>query len=164
MNPETGRLTKEEFTVTDSDVIDDTLYLTENPDYEIDGESDDGAEGYALALAEPPLVLAMANGEQPISDWSPPSAKPKKNKGKGKGGKKAAKRKAKGKAREKNKKKQTGEKLVLGIGNPLVAAGQTFNLEGCGVFDGKYIIEEANHKLHGSFETEINVRRCLEGY
>jgi phage protein D len=162
MNPETGRLTKETFTANDRDVIDDTINLCENPDYELD-EPRDGGDGEAFVLA---YAASVREGADPvISDWTPPSAAPSKNKGKGAKGKKAAMRKAKGKLREKNKEKQKGEKMSLGIGNPLVAAGQTFLLEGCGQFDAKYFIEEVTHKLGTEdYNTELTARKVLEGY
>lgn len=71
--------------------------------------------------------------------------------------------KAKSLLRDKNKKKDQC-RLQLGIGNPLVAAGQTFNLVGVGQFDGKWFIECARHTVGPQYETELDVRRCLEGY
>jgi hypothetical protein len=69
---------------------------------------------------------------------------------------------AKSKVRNKNKEKDKA-KVQLSIGNPLVAAGMTFNLLGCGQFDGKYFIEAAHHTVGPEYKTELTVRRCLKG-
>lgn len=71
--------------------------------------------------------------------------------------------KAKSLLRDKNKKKDQC-RLELGIGNPLVAAGQTLNLVGCGQFDGKWFIETAHHTLGPEYNTALIIRRCLSGY
>lgn len=71
--------------------------------------------------------------------------------------------KAKSHVRDKNKKKDQC-RIELSIGNPLVAAGQTFNLMGCGQFDGKWFIESAHHQVAPEYNTELTVRKCLEGY
>ncbi len=71
--------------------------------------------------------------------------------------------KAKSHVRDKNKKKEQS-KVDLSIGNPLIAAGQTFNLVGCGQFDGKWFVESAHHSLGPEYKTELNIRRCLSGY
>jgi phage protein D len=71
--------------------------------------------------------------------------------------------KAKANARNKNKRRDQCV-IELGIGNPLVAAGQTFMLVGCGQFDGKWFIESAQHTLGPEYKTELTVRRCLQGY
>jgi Phage protein D len=71
--------------------------------------------------------------------------------------------KAKANARNRNKKKDQC-RLELGIGNPLIASGQTFNIVGCGQFDGKWFVETAHHTLGPQYKTELTVRRCLTGY
>lgn len=71
--------------------------------------------------------------------------------------------KAKSLMRDKNKKKDKCT-IDLGIGNPLVAAGQTFDLVGVGQFDGKWFIEMARHSVGPEYKTELIVRRCLSGY
>lgn len=78
------------------------------------------------------------------------------------GGEGGAGLKAKSIVRDKNKKKDAA-KIMLSIGNPLIAAGQTFNLKGCGQFDGKYFIESAHHEVGPEYKTELGVRKCLKG-
>jgi phage protein D len=75
----------------------------------------------------------------------------------------AGTRKAKSVARDANKDKETAS-IDLGIGNPLIAAGMTFNLVGVGKFDGKWFVTSAQHKVGPSYETSLEIRRCLEGY
>lgn len=65
--------------------------------------------------------------------------------------------------RDKNKHKFQIE-IEMSIGNPLIAAGQTFTLSGCGQFDGDYFIESARHTVEDQYNTMLLVRRCLEGY
>jgi len=69
---------------------------------------------------------------------------------------------AKAEAREKNKKEWTCT-LTL-VGNPKMVAGVTFELTGFGVYSGKYIVDEAEHKVGGGYTTTIKAHRCLEGY
>lgn len=71
--------------------------------------------------------------------------------------------KAKSNARDKNKKANQAS-IDLSIGNPLIAAGQTFNLKGCGQFDGKWFIESAHHTVGPEYNTKLTIRRCLTGY
>jgi uncharacterized protein len=71
--------------------------------------------------------------------------------------------KAKSHVRDKNKKKEQS-RVELSIGNPLVAAGMTFNLVGVGQFDGKWFIESAHHSIGPEYKTELQIRRCLSGY
>jgi phage protein D len=71
--------------------------------------------------------------------------------------------KAKSHVRDKNKKKDQC-RAELSIGNPLVAAGQTFMLVGCGQFDGKWFVETAHHKVAPEYTTELQIRKCLQGY
>lgn len=50
-------------------------------------------------------------------------------------------------------------------GNPALVAGVTVQLEGWGGWDGKYIVFQARHKVGGgSYTTQVQLRRCLEGY
>lgn len=51
-------------------------------------------------------------------------------------------------------------------GNPDLLAGNTAVLSGWGAWDGKYIIKQAKHKVDasGGYETQITLRRALEGY
>ena len=71
--------------------------------------------------------------------------------------------KAKANARAKNKKKDQC-RLELGIGNPLIASGQTCNVVGCGQFDGLWFVESAQHTVGPAYKTELIIRRCLTGY
>jgi phage protein D len=66
-------------------------------------------------------------------------------------------------ARNKNKHKVRAT-IEMSIGNPLVAAGQTFDLKGVGQFDGKWFIETAEHALGPQYDTKLVVHKCLEGY
>jgi phage protein D len=66
-------------------------------------------------------------------------------------------------ARRKNKHKVRAN-IEMSIGNPLIAAGQTFNLKGCGQFDGKWFIETAEHIVGPQYDTKLVTHKCLEGY
>jgi phage protein D len=66
-------------------------------------------------------------------------------------------------ARDKNKHKVRAT-IGMSIGNPLVAAGQTFQLVGVGQFDGKWFIETAEHILGPQYDTRLVAHKCLEGY
>jgi len=150
VNPETGRLTKEKFEAGDDDVGESwTDNLNADPDYESDEEAEGGGDLPLVAL------------DEPIANWT--DNDPGDNAGKGAGGSAAAQRKARALVREANKEKETGS-IQLSIGNPLIAAGQTFLLEGVGQFDGKWFIESATHNVGPMFTTALNIRRCLEGY
>ncbi len=47
-------------------------------------------------------------------------------------------------------------------GDPVLLAGNTVQMEGWGVFDGKYMIFQALHTVDGSgYTTKISLRRCL---
>jgi phage protein D len=151
VNPETGRLVKEKFTASDEELGEDTDdRIAEDPDYEPDVESS-GGERFKL-------VAPRADG---FMDWN--ANDPQDNAGKGAGGKGAAQRKAKSVVRDANKDKETAN-VELSIGNPLIAAGQTFTLIGVGQFDGKWFIESASHNVGPMYTTKLNIRRCLEGY
>jgi uncharacterized protein len=71
--------------------------------------------------------------------------------------------KAKSLVRDKNKQKDQAS-IELSIGNPLVAAGQTFMLVGCGQFDAKWFIESAHHTVGPEYKTTLKIRKCLTGY
>jgi len=66
-------------------------------------------------------------------------------------------------ARDKNKHKVRAT-IEMSIGNPLVAAGQTFDLKGVGQFDGKWFAETVEHQLGPQYDTKIIAHKCLEGY
>lgn len=73
-----------------------------------------------------------------------------------------AERLAKKKLREKNCEEFTGNFSFLG--NPELLAAVNVQLEGYGAFDGKYIITKATHDIGSGYTTNIDVRRCLNGY
>jgi len=64
--------------------------------------------------------------------------------------------------RQKNKEEFTAEFTLVGDLN--LVAGVTVNVSGYGMFDGKYIIETATHKLTGGYNVTLKLRRVLEGY
>lgn len=69
---------------------------------------------------------------------------------------------AKKRLREKNKDEVTGSLNMLG--NFVLLSGGTVNLLGFGAFDGKYLITRASHDIGSGYTTNIDVRRCLNGY
>jgi phage protein D len=113
-----------------------TDYMNQNPGEE--GENGGGNGGPELFTTEP-------------LDWQNTA------------GSENARRKAEAELRNANKHRYTGT-IQLSIGNPIIAAGQTFDLRGVGQFDGKWFIESAQHNLGPEYNTELIVRRCLKGY
>lgn len=73
-----------------------------------------------------------------------------------------AMRQAMAEAREKNKNEWNCD-LAL-VGDTKIVAGVTFLIEGFGVYDGKYIVDEATHSLGGGYITSVKAHRVLEGY
>ena len=69
---------------------------------------------------------------------------------------------AKKRLREKNKDEVTGYLNMLG--NFVLLSGVTVNLLGFGAFDGRYLITRASHDIGSGYTTNIDVRRCLNGY
>lgn len=69
---------------------------------------------------------------------------------------------AKKRLRDKNKDETTG--TVPLVGNFALAAGSTVNVLGFGAFDGRYLIIRATHSVGSSYSTNIEIRRCLDGY
>ena len=73
-----------------------------------------------------------------------------------------AERLAKKKLREANK---DGTTFSLSLaGDIKYLAGLTVNLSGWGAFDGKYIITQAGHSQQSGYTTNLELRKCLEGY
>ena len=73
-----------------------------------------------------------------------------------------AQTKAKSALREQNKNEWTCD--LTTIGNTRMCAGATFNIEGFGVFDGKYIAETVKHSIGSSgYTNDIKGRKTL-GY
>lgn len=73
-----------------------------------------------------------------------------------------AERLAKKKLREANKEEYTGS--INSMGDFRISAGLTVQLTGFGIFDGRYIITKAVHRISGTYTTDFDVRRCLNGY
>jgi len=49
-------------------------------------------------------------------------------------------------------------------GNPMLVSGVTIQLDGWGAWSGKYIISQVRHSVGNSFNTQIQLRKVLEGY
>ena len=74
----------------------------------------------------------------------------------------AAEKLAKKKLREKNKDEI---KISLDVvGSFALVAGNCVELKNCGFFDGKYIIEKANHTIGDGYTVRLELRKCLNGY
>lgn len=69
---------------------------------------------------------------------------------------------AKKRLREKNKDEVTGSLNMLG--NFVLLSGVKVDLLGFGAFDGRYLITRASHDIGSGYTTNIDVRRCLNGY
>lgn len=156
-NPETGQLTKEEFTPQNKPNTGGLLADHDHPGYESDWAAMTGASLKRFA----PLSSLLPRQGFGLMDWNKPD--PTQQKGKGAGGKKVGGRRAKKLARKKNKNENTAQFLV--VGNPLLCAGKTVKVEGFGRYSGKYIIQSATHKLGGGgYTTDISLTLTLEGY
>ncbi|MBE3586573.1 MAG: hypothetical protein IMW94_10575 [Thermoanaerobacter sp.] len=75
---------------------------------------------------------------------------------------KEAERLAKKRLRQENKNAVVASLTLLG--DVRFLAGLTVRLVGFGVFDGKYIITQAIHTQQNGYETQLELRKCLEGY
>lgn len=73
-----------------------------------------------------------------------------------------ATRQAMAQAREKNKNEWNCE-LTL-VGDTKIVAGVTFAIDGFGVYDGKYLVDEATHSLSNGYTTSVKAHKVLEGY
>lgn len=70
---------------------------------------------------------------------------------------------AKKKLREKNK-TETQASLEV-TGNINYVAGVNLKIKGWGIYDGKYIIQSANHSIsNGGYKVSLSLRKVLEGY
>ena len=142
---DSGEVKQGEFSSGDEGLMEETEdKVNENTENE-DGDQGESAGGGGNRL------LIGREGEGLVGDWNNEQASA------------GASTKAKAHVRDKNKEKDTAT-VVLSIGNPLVAAGMTFDLKGCGQFDGKYFIESAHHSVGPEFNTELHIRKCLTGY
>ena len=67
---------------------------------------------------------------------------------------------ARNELRQKNKQEM---KITLTlVGNFMYLSGNVIQLAGYGEFDGKYIVEKANHKIGNGYEVNIDLRKCLK--
>jgi len=115
--------------------------LHDNPGDDDSGE-DEGDDGGGRAREAPTDGLLV---------WTPPQSDSN------------ISRKAKAHLRNRNKHNREAT-IKLSIGNPLIAAGMTCNLNGLGQYDGKWFVESAKHEVGPEYTTELKVRTCLKGY
>lgn len=74
-----------------------------------------------------------------------------------------AKRLAKAKLRKLNARKVTGSLSV--IGDPSLVAGVVIKIVGFGSFDGRFIVEQATHRVDGGgYVTDLSLRRVNSNY
>ncbi|MDR1705806.1 MAG: hypothetical protein LBS19_14135 [Clostridiales bacterium] len=73
-----------------------------------------------------------------------------------------AERQAKVNARAKNREEWTCSLTMTG--NVKMLAAATIDISGFGVYDGKYFIDEAAHKVGSGYETTVKAHRVLKGY
>jgi hypothetical protein len=141
VDPANAKMHSEEAIAGDAAAVDD-WHTNINQSTDDKDEEEDDSEGGARS--------PRADGD-PVGDWnaSGPSA--------------SGQRLAKSKLRGKNKDMVHAE-IDMALGNPLVAAGQTFTLSGVGKYDGKWFLESAEHKCGPQFTTTLQARRCLQGY
>jgi phage protein D len=71
----------------------------------------------------------------------------------------AAEKRAKAELRKRNKNELKAELTLMG--SPELSAGLNIRIEGFGVYDGVYFIEEARHEVSQGYTTTINIRRVL---
>jgi len=71
----------------------------------------------------------------------------------------AAEKRAKAELRKRNKNELKAELTLMG--SPELSAGLNIRIEGFGVYDGVYFIEEARHEVSQGYTTTINIRRIL---
>ncbi|MBP2015699.1 phage late control D family protein [Anaerococcus degeneri] len=70
---------------------------------------------------------------------------------------------AKKQLREKNK-KETQASLEV-VGNINYVAGVNLKIDGWGIYDGKYMIQSADHNIsNGGYKVSLSLRKVLEGY
>lgn len=68
---------------------------------------------------------------------------------------------AKAKLREKNKQEYTMNLQLKG--NTKIVACNCIDLEGFGIFDGKYFIDKISHSLGGGYKVSMDIHKVLEG-
>lgn len=69
---------------------------------------------------------------------------------------------AKKRLRQKNKEEQTFTATIPG--QTTLVAGVTVKVRGFGVFDGKYYVDKAAHRIGGGYTCALDLRKVLEGY
>lgn len=144
LSPDTGQLHNESFSAGED--MENNWEQKVNEDPDIDDDEQEAAE----QLRRTRTLALPRRANEPMEDWSKEAS----------GG---SQRKAQAVVREANKDKEQAT-IEMSIGNPLVAAGQTFDLKGVGQFDGRWFIESATHNVGPIYTTKLSVRRCLEGY
>lgn len=141
-NPETGDTGSGEWTDPDGDLIEEhDDKINDDPDTDSDSGDGDGD-----GIGDPSL---RAGEEGAVSDWNAEDS--------------GAALKAKSHVRDKNKEKETAD-IEMSIGNPLIASGQTFTLQGVGQYDGKWFAVSVHHTVGPQYKTQVTARRCLTGY
>jgi Bacteriophage probable baseplate hub protein len=143
---ELGELIKGDYSAPDEDLEGShTNHINENVDSadDIGASNGDGGGGTDIPTDEGGGLIGGLEG--------------------GSGGSTASDRKARAEVRKANRHKEQGT-IAMSIGNPLIAAGQTFTLKGVGKYDGKWFIESALHEVGPMYTTTLGVRRCLKGY
>lgn len=73
-----------------------------------------------------------------------------------------ADRLAKKRLREKNSEETTGSFTM--IGDFSLLSGNTIEISGFGIYDGKYLISRSTHDLSNGYTTRIEIKKTLEGY
>ena len=73
-----------------------------------------------------------------------------------------AERLARKRLREKNSEETTGNFTM--IGDFSLLSGNTVEISGFGIYDGKYLISRSTHDLSNGYTTRIEIKKTLEGY
>ena len=51
------------------------------------------------------------------------------------------------------------------VGNINYVAGVNLKIDGWGIYDGKYMIQSADHNIsNGGYKVSLSLRKVLEGY
>lgn len=69
---------------------------------------------------------------------------------------------AKNALRKANKQENAGN--ITLFGDPTLVAGVTVDLKNFGAFSLKYIVSKATHKISNGYTTDVEIRKCLNGY
>jgi phage protein D len=154
VNPETGKLTKTEFSPDKPpEGVNSTLKLNEKVEYDKDGNA---AYGYAQRRGK-------ATDPGGFEQYDYANDAPAANAGKGNAGRESSQKKCESKLREKNKKERQARFRV--VGNLDYLSGLNFQTVGFGIFDIKWFAESTLHEVsEGGYTTSLNLRNALEGY